>query len=160
MVLGRWKGDTWGGQERRAPAMVLIVNSDPDACEMLVRMVGSRGHRAIGATTGDEATGRIVNELPRCVVLDLDANGIGTSLKVLDTIRSHDDLRVSTARVVLCALSAKNRSFSYQSGADGFVVRPFHVNDLVEQISTVLTRANEDRPRHRRDEIARYAAVD
>ena len=158
MVLGRWRGDSWSGTDRRAPAKVLIVNNDPEACEMLVRMVASKGHRAIGATTGDEATGRIVNELPRCVVLDLDATGIGTSLKVLDTIRSHDDLRVSTARVVLCATSPKNRSFSFQSGADGFVVRPFHLDDLVSQISDVLERANEDRARHRRDELARHAA--
>jgi DNA-binding response OmpR family regulator len=155
MVLGRKRNDSWNGQERRAPAMVLIVNSDPDACEMLVRMVGSKGHRAIGATTGDEATRRIVSELPRCVVLDLDATGMGTSLKVLDAIRNHQDLRVSTARVVLCAPSAKSRSFSFQSGADGFVVRPFHIDELVQQISDVLVRANEDRPRYRRDELAR-----
>jgi len=152
----RWRSDNWNGNERRAPAMVLIVNSDPDACEMLVRMVASQGHRAIGATTGDEATQRIVRELPRCVVLDLDATGMGTSLKVLDLIRSHEDLRVSTARVVLCATSPKNRSFSFQSGADGFVVRPFHLDELVSQISDVLVRANEDRPRYRRDELARH----
>jgi len=59
--------------------------------------------------------------------------------------------------VVLCATSAKNRSFSFQSGADGFVLRPFHLNDLVAQIADVLERANEDRSRHRRDELARHA---
>jgi len=157
MVLGWRKGDTWNGKERRAPAMVLIVNDDPDACEMLVRMVASKGYRAIGATTGDEAAGRIASDLPRCIVLDLDAGGIGTSLKVLDTIRSHNDRRVSTARVVLCAASPKNRSFSFQSGADSFVVRPFHLDELVAQIADVLTRPHDDRARHRRDELARHA---
>ena len=111
---------------------------------------------AIGATSPDEATGRIADELPRCIVLDLDAGGIGTSLKVLDTIRSHDDLRVSTARVVLCAASPKNRTFSFQSGADAFLVRPFHLDELTDQIADVLARAHEDRARHRRDELARH----
>ena len=156
MVLGRRRDEQWNGVDRRADATVLMVNDDPAACEMLVRMVGSRGYRAIGATSPDEATGRIATELPRCIVLDLDAGGIGTSLKVLDTIRSHNDLRVSTARVVLCAASPRNRTFSFQSGADAFLVRPFHLDELTEQIADVLARAHEDRARHRRDELAKH----
>ena len=156
MVLGRRREEQWDGSERRSSATVLIVNDDPAACEMLVRMVGTKGYTSIGATSPNEATGRIAEELPRCIVLDLDAGGIGTSLKVLDTIRSHDDLRVSTARVVLCAASPKNRTFSFQSGADAFLVRPFHLDELTEQIADVLARAHEDRARHRRDELAKH----
>jgi DNA-binding response OmpR family regulator len=156
MALGRRKDDTWDGTERRATPVVLIVNDDPDACEMLVRMVGSRGYRAIGATSLEEAGGRYTDDLPRCVVLDLHEGGIGTSLKALDHIRSHDDMRVSTARVVLCASNPRNRSFSFQSGADSFVVRPFHLDELIAQIADVIHRAHEDRARHRRDELARH----
>jgi DNA-binding response OmpR family regulator len=82
--------------------------------------------------------------------------GVGASLQVLDQIRSHDDRRISTARVVLCAPSPKNRSFSFQSGADAFLVRPFHLNDLVAQITDVIARPQEERARHRRDELARH----
>jgi two-component system OmpR family response regulator len=156
MARGKRRDEPWNGNERRSAPTVLVVNDDPAACEMLVRMVGTRGYHAVGATSPDEATGRIANDLPRCIILDLDAGGIGTSLKVLDSIRSSDDLRVSTARVVLCAASPKNRSFSFQSGADAFLVRPFHLDELTGQISDVLARAHEDRARHRRDELARH----
>lgn len=155
-MLGRRKDETWNGSERRSAAVVLVVNDDPDACEMLVRMIGTFGYRAIGATSSEQASGHFAADLPRCIVLDIEAGGIGTSLKVLDMIRHHDDPRVSAARVVLCAASPKNRSFSFQSGADSFVVRPFHVAELVEQITDVLGRAQEDRARHRRDELARH----
>ncbi len=156
MALGRKRDDRWDGSERRAPALVLIVNDEPAACEMLVRMVSTKGYRAIGATSPGEATGRASGELPRCIVLDIDTGGVGTSLAVLDTIRSHDDHRVSSARVILCAASPKNRAFSFQSGADAFLVRPFHIDELVEHIGDVLGRAHEDRARHRRDELARH----
>jgi DNA-binding response OmpR family regulator len=156
MVLGRRRDEHWDGIERRGASTVLIVNDDPAACEMVVRMVGSKGYRALGVTSADEVVGRVVDELPRCVVLDLDAGGIGTSLKVLDAIRSHEDHRVSSARVVLCAASPKNRSFSFQSGADAFLVRPFHLDELTEQVADVLARAHEERARHRRDELARH----
>lgn len=154
-MLRRRKEDVWDGTERRAPAVVLVVNDDPDACEMLVRMIEAKGFRAIGATSPDDATGGLLPNLPRCIVLDLEAGGIGTNLKVLDLIRSHNDKRVSSARVVLCAATAKNRSFSFQSGADSVVVRPFHIDDLVAQISDVLDRPDDERSRHRRDELAR-----
>ena len=39
---------------------------------------------------------------------------------------------MSTARVVLCAASPKNRTFSFQSGADAFLVRPFHLDELTD----------------------------
>ncbi len=155
MARGR-RHEVWDGSERRSPALVLIVNDEPDACQMLVRMVASKGYETIGATSDDQAGGRIVDRLPRCVVLDIASGGIGSSLKLLDKIRSHDDLRVSTARVVLCAASPKNRAFSFQSGADSFVVRPFHLDELVAQITDVLGRGHEERARHRRDELTRH----
>jgi DNA-binding response OmpR family regulator len=155
-VLGRKKDDQWDGTDRRSPPAVLIVSDDPAACEMLVRMVATRGYRAFGATSPDDAMWRVGSELPRCIVLDLNEGGVAASLRVLDAIRSHDDLRVSTARVILCATSAGNRSFSFQSGADAFLVRPFHIDELTDEIAGALARAHEDRSRHRRDELARH----
>ena len=40
------------------PPCVLVVNDDRDACEMLVRMIGPGGFRAIGATSDVEAIWR------------------------------------------------------------------------------------------------------
>ena len=121
MARRRRKDEEWDGTERRSPAVVLIVNDHDDACEMLVRMIGARGFRTVGATSPEEAGGLLLTELPRCIVLDLDEGGIGTSLKVLDQVRSHSDKRISSTRVVLCATNPKNRSFSYQSGTDSFI---------------------------------------
>jgi DNA-binding response OmpR family regulator len=151
----RRKEEVWDGTERRSPAVVMIVNDDPDACEMLVRMIGARGFQTVGANSTDDATGRLSEDLPRCVVLDLDAGGIGTSLKLLDLIRNHGDKKVSSTRVVLCGTNPRNRSFSFESGTDSFLLRPFHIDDLVGQIDDVLGRADKDRARHRRDELAR-----
>jgi DNA-binding response OmpR family regulator len=155
MKKRRRKDDTWDGTERRSAAVVLIVNDDPDACEMLVRMIGARGFRAIGATSPDDATGRLAADLPRCVVLDLEVGGIGASLTVLDLIRNHSDKRISRTRVVICATNPKNRTFSYESGTDSFLLRPFHIDELVKEVQDVLGRADKERARHRRDELAR-----
>jgi two-component system OmpR family response regulator len=156
LALGRRGKDVWDGKERRAPSMVLVVNDDPNACELLARMIETADYRTATATTETEATAAVAAQLPRCVVLDLSSGGVGSSLKVLDHIRSHDDHRINTARVVLCAPTAKNRAFSFQSGADAFLVRPFHFDELVAQIDNVLGLPQEDRARHRRDELAKH----
>lgn len=155
MVLRRHK-DEWNGVERRRPASVLVVNDDHDACELLVRFLAHAGYRTTGANGDLEATEKIHEELPRCVVLDMTTGGVGSSLAILDQIRSHADHRISSARVVLCASSPRNRSFSFESGADAFVVRPFHLDDLIEHIADVLDRPQEERARHRRDELVRH----
>lgn len=155
MVFRRGKDESWDGTERRRPANVLVVNDDGNACELLVRFLSLAGFYTDGAHTDTEALYGMVHHLPRCVVLDMQAGGVGSSLKILDQIRNHEDRRVNTARVVLCAPSPKNRSFSFQSGADAFLVRPFHLDELVAKVNDVLARPQTERARHRRDELAR-----
>jgi CheY-like chemotaxis protein len=120
-----------------------------------VRILGAAGYRATGAHDDMEVVAQMLQHLPRCVVLDMRDGGVGSNLKILDQIRSHDDHRISSARVVLCAPSPKNRGFSFQSGADAFVVRPFHADDLIAHVADVIARPHEERARHRRDELGR-----
>jgi DNA-binding response OmpR family regulator len=56
---------------------------------------------------------------------------------------------------VLCGTNPKNRSFTYESGTDSYLLRPFHIDELVREINDVLGRADKDRARHRRDELTR-----
>jgi DNA-binding response OmpR family regulator len=155
-MLRRRHGEDWDGTERRDPPTVLVVNDEPDQCELLVRFLEQDEFDAVGLHSDIDLMAQLGAHLPRCVVLDMQSGGVGSSLKLLDQIRSHEDRRVNTARVVLCAPSPKNRSFSFQSGADSFLVRPFHIQELVAQIRDVIDRPQEERARHRRDELARH----
>ncbi|HUS62584.1 MAG TPA: response regulator [Acidimicrobiales bacterium] len=152
----RNKAEGWDGADRRDPASVLVVNEDAAARELLVRFLGQAGFTVSGASGDKDALARMTEELPRCVVLDMQAGGVGSSLKVLDQIRTHHDRRINTARVVLCAPGRTNRGFSFQSGADAFLVRPYHLNDLIEHVTDVITRPQDDRARHRRDELTKH----
>ncbi|MGQ0831097.1 MAG: response regulator [Microthrixaceae bacterium] len=153
--MGSRKDESWNGTERRQPPTVLIVNDEHDARELLVRFLRQAGFSVEGAERDTAAMSLMVDQLPRCVVLDMQAGGVGTSLKILDQIRTHPDRRVNTSRVILCAPSPKNRTFSFQSGADAFLIRPFHLKDLIAHINDVISRPQDERARHRRDELAR-----
>lgn len=140
----------WSGDERRGPATVLVAGDVDDSNELLSRILVSHGYRTVTATSVDSGLSRVVEQLPRAAVIDLSSRGIGSSLQLLDSIRSSDDPRVERTRVVIIARSSANRNFSFQSGADGFLLRPFHANDLVAMVGEVLAVAHEDLNLHRR----------
>ena len=135
------------------PAQVLVVNDDEAACELLCRLLVGAGHRVQRAHTAEQASGQLSFGGIDCVVLDLTTGGIGANLKLLDVIRSSISHAVSGVRVVLIAQQTSNRMFSWEAGIDGFLVRPFHANELLDQVSEVLSRPDHERTRHRRREL-------
>lgn len=150
----RRKNEEWDGTERRTTPLVLVVNDDLDACELLVRFLRHAGFRTAGAHSAEEASAAAREHLPRAVVIDMTRGGMGSTLRVLDVLRSDEDRRVSTTRAILCGTSRRNREFSFQSGADGFLVRPFHLQELVDELHAAIARPLDALPRHRRDQLA------
>ena len=136
-----------------APSLILVVNDDEAACELLCRLLVNAGHRVQRAHNAEQALGQLNVARADCVVLDLATGGIGQNLKLLDQIRSAMSRSVSGVRVVLVAQQTSNRMFSWQAGIDAFVVRPFHANELLGQICEVLGRPDDERARHRRREL-------
>jgi DNA-binding response OmpR family regulator len=92
------------------------------------------------------------------VILNLTVAGSGGNLKVLDAIRTNPDDRVSTARVVLCSPGGVNRLFAWESGVDGFMSAPFHIDEMLALVREVIERPESDRRTHRR--VERDAARD
>ena len=139
--------------ERRGPELVLLAGDVADANELLSRFLTSRGYRVTIADSVESGVAAAVDEHPRVAVIDLSSRGIGSSLKLLESIRSHDDEVVQRIRVVIVARSRANRTFSFQAGADGFLLRPYHADELVELIEMVLAVPGDELPVHRRQMI-------
>lgn len=144
--------------ERVARANILVVNDDEGACELLARLLTRAGHEVQRAHNADQALGHLGVERFDCVVLDLSSGGIGQNLKLIDTIRSSVTRSISTIRIVLIAQQSSNRMFSWQAGIDAFIARPFHADELLEQVDHVLTRPEDEREHHRHEELAAAAA--
>ena len=145
--------DAGAGLEPVGSAHILVVNDDPGACELLVRLLTRAGHDVERAANHDQAMGRLSVGRIDCVVLDLATGGIGQNLKLLDLIRSSVTKSIAGVRVVLVAQQSSNRMFSWQAGIDAFIARPFHADELIEQINEVLARPEAERERHRRREL-------
>jgi DNA-binding response OmpR family regulator len=142
-----------GAAFEAGPAHILVVNDDEAACELLCRLLLNAGHGVQRAHNSEQALGQLAVGRVDCVVLDLQTGGIGQNLKLLDTIRSSMTASVARVRVILIAQQTSNRMFSWQAGIDAFIVRPFHANELSEQLAEVLSRPDAERAKHRRREL-------
>lgn len=131
---------------------ILVVNDDADACELVARLVESAGWPAarktdlggVGATLAAGSFGGVVIDSLSC--------GVTEAFKVLDEIRGGGG-SVRDLPVVILASSDTNRLFAYQSGADGFVVRPFHSDELLDAVGLVMGRSADERADWRRAQL-------
>ena len=139
----------WDGDERRGSVTVLVAGDAADANELLTRILRSNGYEPVVADSIESGLSSVLEHRPRVAVVDLSTRGVGSSLRLLDLIRSHEDPVVRRTRVIVVARSQANRSFTFQSGADGFLLRPFHATELLEQIEAVLAVPEDDLPDHR-----------
>jgi DNA-binding response OmpR family regulator len=150
------KDKPYDGEDRRRSPQILVVNDDADAGKLLRNLLEHKGYPVATADTHEQALLGATQDFPRAMVLDLTHGGIGSNLKLLESIRHHDDERVATTRIMLIARQASNRVFSFQSGADAFLVRPFHADAFLEELGKVLAIPFNDLPQYRRQQLEGY----
>jgi DNA-binding response OmpR family regulator len=131
------------------------VNDDPNALELLVRVLRSapQGWSVEQARDQLALMDRLVDSRIDVVVIDITAGGIGGGLKLLDGVRNSNDPELAATPVVLVSASASSAMFSWQAGVDELLVRPFHARDLVAAVAAAMERPAEERPRYRRQQL-------
>jgi DNA-binding response OmpR family regulator len=66
-------------------AKILVVDDQPDAVELLVEFLSSKGYEVLTATNGEEALRRVKEDRPHLVLLDVEMpkmNGMETLRRI------------------------------------------------------------------------------
>jgi CheY-like chemotaxis protein len=69
-------------------ASVLIIDDDPDSCEVVAAYLGRGGHRVTCVPNGRAALAALLNQVPDAVFLDLLMPGMD-GMTLLEVIRSY-----------------------------------------------------------------------
>lgn len=107
------------GQERERP-LILVVEDEPNASELLVTYLNTSGFSTAVASTAPEAIHRAVALLPDAITLDLLIPG-GKGWRVISEIRSHSET-MTIPIIVVSVLEEKERAL--QLGATDYLVKP------------------------------------
>lgn len=133
---------------------VAVVNDDADAAELIARIVATTGRKAARLTDlGDVVDEVATSDEYGAMVIDSLHCGIEAAMGLLEAVRDSSEPGVRALPVVILAASAANRLFAFQTGADGFLVRPFHADDLLAELDAVLARSADEREQFRQQQL-------
>jgi DNA-binding response OmpR family regulator len=118
---------------------VLVVDDDPDVCDLVTYKLEQTGYDVRKAFDGDQALREVSARVPDLVLLDIMMPGI-SGLEVLEHWRSD----VTTARLPVILLTAKAQEADvergFELGADDYVVKPFSPRELARRVTAVISR--------------------
>jgi CheY-like chemotaxis protein len=129
---------------------VLVVGDNPDACELLMRVLGTGGYAVGTVRTRADLLGVLTHDQPSLVVVDVTRLNHVEALEHLEAIRSSSNPIVAGQRVLLCASAAGSTLFAWEAGVDEVLQRPFHARDLLTAAASTMLRPDADRNAYRR----------
>jgi DNA-binding response OmpR family regulator len=135
-------------------ARLLIVDDNNRSAEITKRFLEREGFEIDRAEDIEDALVRLTVSKPPFVgvIIDLSDSGTTNSQRLLEQIRTNRDPEIAPIPVVICTRVDSNRLFSWQSGVDGFLVQPFHVDELLDTLRGALTRSTEERQAYREEQ--------
>ena len=120
-------------------ASVLVVDDDPDVCDLVTYKLEQSGFAIRRASDGEQALAEIASEIPDLVLLDITMPGM-TGLEVLERLRA--DAPTVSLPVILLSAKAQEQDVEkgFQLGADDYVVKPFSPRELARRVTDMMSR--------------------
>jgi two-component system KDP operon response regulator KdpE len=117
---------------------ILVVDDEPQLCRALRSTLSALGFVVADAASGEAALERVREEKFDLILLDINLPGFN-GLETCRAIRARSD-------VSILMLTVRDRSEdkieALDAGADGYVTKPFDVNELLARIRAALRRAS------------------
>jgi DNA-binding response OmpR family regulator len=120
---------------------ILVVEDDSGVREMLTVALQDRGYRVLTAVDGPSALALIATAEPDLILLDLVLPGDASGLVGLDVCRK--TRQVSDVPIIMVTALDKvdERVQGLDLGADDYVVKPFHLEELLARVRSQLRRS-------------------
>ena len=116
---------------------ILIVDNDEDICQLLEVVLKGKGYEVAVAMNGIEAIDKMKDFNPGLMILDIIMPEMD-GFEVCRRIRESDNM------IKILILSARSNNEDRKKGliigADGYMEKPFVVNDLIAKIELLLER--------------------
>ena len=130
------------GVEGAAAPTIMLVDDDPDVERTLTRVLVTSGYRVVTASTAADARALLAEVHPDLIILDLvlpDADGL---------ILTAAFKGMTSAPILICSArqTQVDRVLGLKLGADGFVAKPFDLDELEARIEVILRRSVRAHP--------------
>lgn len=126
------------------PAKILLIDDDLQSLKLVGLMLQRRGYTIVAARGGAQGLAKAESDAPDLVLLDVMMPDID-GLEVCRKLRSQP----STSHIPIIMFTAKtlvgDKVDGFQAGADDYLTKPIHPNDLAARVDAVLQRSARQR---------------
>lgn len=152
-MLKRPRADGSGGEEAPPPRRLLIAANQADARKTYVALLRTAGFDSVACELGAAPATAAETHVGVALLVGTGADE-GTAIKAVDDMRHSDHQQVRRTAALLLASSGRNRIYAWETGIDGFVVMPAHLDQIVREVEEILVRPRLSRYDHRQAMIA------
>ena len=119
---------------------ILLIEDDPFIARAVTAALESEAHTVTWTPTGTEGLAAIETRLPDAVLLDLGLPGMD-GIDVMKRIRQMPAPASALPVLIVTAREAlESRLEGLDAGADDYVLKPFHMSELLARIRAVVRR--------------------
>ena len=119
---------------------VLVVEDDPRSREFYETALRQEGYAAVGVRSGREALDTLKSQSVHFVLLDIlmeEMDGIETVRRIREDLQ-RKELPVC---MITASMDMEKVVHSFECGANGYIVKPFDLDELVRKIEELRAKA-------------------
>ena len=117
-------------------ARVLVVDDDPEICNLLAEYLSTHGYEVAQADCGEAMRAEVERAVPAVVLLDIGLPG-EDGLTLARFLRERYDCGII---MVTAADAVVDRVVGLEVGADDYIAKPFDLRELRARLKSVLRR--------------------
>ena len=119
---------------------IMVVDDDPAIRDVMRMILEDEGYEVVTATSEDEVLGW-TGALPEVILLDIWLSG-GSGQTICRHLKR--DPATRAIPVILVSANQDAEGIARGSGADGFIRKPFDLDEIIETVQRHLDRAVAD----------------
>lgn len=123
-------------------ATVLVAEDDPVTRELIVAAMEESGFRTVCAAEGIDAFNAILETHPNVIILDLDLPRL-PGCQICSMVRRSTAVQHTPIVVISGHAGKQDKLSAFELGADDYVTKPFHMDELVARVDAVLHRSRQ-----------------
>ena len=120
--------------------MILVVDDNVESVTLIGLMLERRGFQITAASSGKEALAKAVSEHPSVIILDVmmpDMDGF----EVCRRLRANPETADIPVLMLTAKTNVKDKVAGFQAGADDYMVKPIHPDELASRVAVVMQRS-------------------
>ncbi len=122
--------------------LVLVADDEPRITKLVSIALGEEGFRVVTATSGEEALLRAEEVRPDIVLLDI----VMPDLDGIEVMRQLRERRPVAVILLTAKGSTADKAMGLDLGADDYIAKPFHPDELAARVRAVLRRSAGAQP--------------